>query len=322
MPRRARQRRRAKRRVLPRAAEACPPAAPSAGSAPTAAAAACAGSSRCRRRGAWSSAVLPGGVDRRRRGRRRCPGAERSGSAGDQRPVPAGPRRARSLPAGRSRCRHRAGGSEISTAGRAGMLVADVGADRSREARRRLVRPTRRRRRAARRRSAAAPRPRRRRVVAGFVAQPELERDRCPARGHRAVGERGDVAAGGELDAGVVAGGAGDPPEGAADRAGGPWSGLLQERSKSLTRRQPSPPASASGAGMAPAALLSIRIVRCGRQPTLPAKSVSAVDQLVRAVAEVRRWRSSAPRRRRCRRAASASPATRRRSTPSRRGTR
>ncbi len=56
------------------------------------------------------------------------------------------------------------------------------------------------------------------RVVARFVAQPEMERVDAGRR-DRAVRERGDADSGRQLDAAVVAGGAGDPPEGAADRA-------------------------------------------------------------------------------------------------------
>ena len=56
-------------------------------------------------------------------------------------------------------------------------------------------------------------------VVAGLVAQPDLERV-GPRPGDVEVVQRREVAPGGELDPGVVAGRAGDPPEGAADRAG------------------------------------------------------------------------------------------------------
>ena len=62
-------------------------------------------------------------------------------------------------------------------------------------------------------------------VVAGFVPQPEMKREDAGAR-DRAVGEGGDAGAGGELDAGVIARRAGDPPEGAPDRARRPLVGV------------------------------------------------------------------------------------------------
>ena len=60
------------------------------------------------------------------------------------------------------------------------------------------------------------------------------------------------------------------PPIGLA----GPWSGFSQEKSKSLTRRQSSPPARVSLRGWA-GGLLSMQKVWLGVQPTLPAKSVT-----------------------------------------------
>ena len=58
----------------------------------------------------------------------------------------------------------------------------------------------------------------RRGVVAGFIAQPEVERVGAGGR-DRAVRERGDVSPGCQLDAGVEPGRPRDPPVGAPDRA-------------------------------------------------------------------------------------------------------
>ena len=151
-----------------------------------------------------------------------------------------------------------------------------------------------RRRRRRRRRSAAGPRPpeaerrcpassrsqRSKRVVPGARHRevPEARRRRGPARSWTPVSK----------PAGPVI-----RQEAPAIGLATPWSGFSQARSKSLTRCQPSPPASASDAG-GPAGCCRSGPCAGGRQPTLPAKSVSAVGRAVRAVAEARSWRSSA----------------------------
>ncbi len=112
------------------------------------------------------------------------------------------------------------------------------------------------------------------RFVAGFVAEPDRERVGAGAW-HRDIAQRGE-ARGRRRTWGRCRSLPG-PVAATRRRAiglAGPWSGFSQPRSKSSTRRQPSPPARARLRGCA-GGLLSIRRVRAGVQLTLPAKSVA-----------------------------------------------
>ena len=281
-------------------------------------AAPCAAPSRCRRRGAWSRRCCRpvGGVGAEQVGA----GAEVAGQRRDQlRRVRRGAR-LRVWSAARSTARRRGGGRRSSPP--AGPEWASVTSARTWSGKPGAVVGRRRRRPAATssRRSGTvdAPRPAprcrlRRAARAGASRRPApgTVRSLSAARSRPAANLTPVSKPAGPVIRQEA------PPIGLA----GPWSGFAQERSKSSTRRQPSPPASARLRGWA-GGLLSIRTVCCGRAADVAGEVGGAVAEAVGAVAEAggvdRRAAGDAE----SGRAASGSPATRRRSAPSRRGTR